>query len=53
MNAPRRIDVPAEAHGQRLDVFLAAQLQSISRSRVQLLIDQGGVLVDGGRRSPR
>jgi 23S rRNA pseudouridine1911/1915/1917 synthase len=45
----RTIEVPAEAKGQRLDLFLAAQLEGVSRSRVQLLIDQGDVLVDGLR----
>jgi 23S rRNA pseudouridine1911/1915/1917 synthase len=43
----RTIEVTAEAKGQRLDLFLAAQLEGVSRSRVQLLIDQGDVLVDG------
>ncbi|MGB7266492.1 MAG: RluA family pseudouridine synthase [Terracidiphilus sp.] len=56
MSSPRTIDVPADAHGQRLDSFLAAfltsQLGAISRSRVQLLIDQGDVLVDGERQKP-
>ena len=41
------IEVPAEAKGQRLDQFLAAALEGVSRSRVQLLIDQGDVLVCG------
>jgi 23S rRNA pseudouridine1911/1915/1917 synthase len=45
----RTIDVPAEAAGQRLDQFLAAQLEGVSRSRVQLLMDQGDVLVNGER----
>jgi 23S rRNA pseudouridine1911/1915/1917 synthase len=30
-------------------LFLAAQLEGVSRSRVQLLLDQGDVLVDGKR----
>ena len=51
MSALRTIDVPAEARSQRLDIFLAqflaAQLAGVSRSRVQLLIAQGDVLVDG------
>jgi 23S rRNA pseudouridine1911/1915/1917 synthase len=47
MNSPRTIDVPAEAAGQRLDQFLAAQLGDVSRARVQLLIEQGNVLVGG------
>ena len=45
----RTIEVTEEAKGQRLDLFLAAQLEGVSRSRVQLLIDQGDVLVDGKR----
>lgn len=53
-NGQRRvIDVPAEAAGQRLDQFLAqfltAQGDSVSRSRVQLLMEQGDVLVNGER----
>src|ERR1035437_7005220 len=43
----RTIEAPVEAKGQRLDLFLAAQLEGVSRSRVQLLLDQGDVLVDG------
>lgn len=49
MSEPRAIEVPLEAAGQRLDQFLAAQLDGVSRSRVQLLLDQGDVLVDGER----
>jgi len=49
MTELRTIEAPAEAKGQRLDQFLAAQLEGVSRSRVQLLIDQGDVLVDTGR----
>ncbi|HEX2919231.1 MAG TPA: RluA family pseudouridine synthase [Edaphobacter sp.] len=45
MPEPRAIDVPQEAAGQRLDQFLAGQLDGVSRSRVQLLLDQGDVLV--------
>jgi 23S rRNA pseudouridine1911/1915/1917 synthase len=51
MSEPRAIDVPAEARGQRLDQFLvqsfAAQSATVSRSRVQLLIEQGDVQVSG------
>ena len=47
MDEGRRIDVPAEARGQRLDRFLTQQLEGVSRVRVQLLMQQGGVLVDG------
>ena len=49
MFEPRTIEVPAEAAGQRLDQFLAAELDGVSRSRVQMLMDQGDVLVNGER----
>ena len=52
MNSLRTIDVPAEAHGTRLDRFLAAQLDGVSRSRVQLLIEQGNVLIDSEPQKP-
>ncbi|HKF47336.1 MAG TPA: RluA family pseudouridine synthase [Terracidiphilus sp.] len=42
----RSFVVPADAAGTRLDQFLAAQLDGVSRSRVQLLLEQGDVLVD-------
>src|ERR1700694_3281885 len=45
----RTVAVPAESAGQRLDQFLTAQLEGVSRSRVQLLLAQGDVLVDGVR----
>lgn len=43
----RVFETPLEAAGQRLDRFLAAQLDGVSRSRVQLLLDQHSVTVDG------
>jgi len=43
--------VPAEAAGQRLDAWLAAQLEGVSRERVQLLLSQEKVKLDG--KSPR
>ncbi len=46
MSDPRTIKVPSEAAGARLDHFLATQLEGVSRSRVQLLLEQGDVLVD-------
>jgi 23S rRNA pseudouridine1911/1915/1917 synthase len=52
MFEPRNLVVAAEAAGQRLDQYLAAQLDGVSRSRVQLLMDQGDVLVDGEREKP-
>ena len=45
----RTIEVPTDASGQRLDQFIAAQLDGVSRSRVQMLLDQGDVLVNGER----
>jgi 23S rRNA pseudouridine1911/1915/1917 synthase len=52
MSGARSFVVPLEASGQRLDHFLAMQLQGVSRSRVQLLLDQGDVVVNGGRPKP-
>ncbi len=49
MSEERTLIVPAEAAGQRLDQFLTSQLDGVSRSRVQLLLEQGDVLVDGAR----
>src|ERR1700756_1063472 len=43
----RRLTVPEEANGQRLDLFLVQQLSDVSRSRVQLLLQQGSVLING------
>jgi len=43
------IEVPAEGVGQRLDQFIAAHLEGVSRSRVQMLMEQGDVLVNGER----
>jgi 23S rRNA pseudouridine1911/1915/1917 synthase len=47
MSEARTVIVPPEASGQRLDHFLATQLEGVSRSRVQLLLEQGDVLVNG------
>jgi len=49
MSEARSFSVPREAAGQRLDQFLTTQLEGVSRSRVQLLLDQGDVLVDDAR----
>ena len=48
MMAERVFQAPAEARGQRLDRFLVSRLEGVSRSRVQLLLDQGDVQVNGG-----
>lgn len=53
MSQPRVHSVPAEAAGQRLDVFLASQIEGVSRSRLQMLIGQGDVLVDHQPAKPR
>lgn len=42
----RRLSVPAEAGGERLDRFLALQLPLLSRTRIQELIHQGRVQVN-------
>ncbi len=49
MDEVRSMIVPVEAAGQRLDHFLATQLDGVSRSRVQLLLEQGDVLLDDAR----
>ncbi|MGC2399756.1 MAG: RluA family pseudouridine synthase [Acidobacteriaceae bacterium] len=43
----RQFNVPEEAAGLRLDIFLARELPDISRSRIQLLLQQGDVRIDG------
>ena len=47
----RMLEVAAEFAGQRLDQFVAGVLgaEGVSRSRVQLLLDQGDLLVNGRR----
>ncbi len=42
--------VTPEDAGQRLDVFLVAQLPELSRSRIKSLMDEGRVEVDGAAR---
>jgi len=39
----RHLEVPAEAEGERIDRFLASQLENLSRSRIQALIKAGYV----------
>jgi 23S rRNA pseudouridine1911/1915/1917 synthase len=43
----RVFQVTEDYAGRRLDQFLVAQLDGVSRSRIQLLLDQGGIMVDG------
>ncbi len=52
MAEPKILAVPQDAAGQRLDHFIATQLDGVSRSRVQLLLDQGDVLVNGLHAKP-
>lgn len=49
---PHKYAVPDEAAGQRLDAWLALQLEGVSRARVQLLLSQGKVLVNGAAAKP-
>jgi 23S rRNA pseudouridine1911/1915/1917 synthase len=44
--------VPEDAAGKRLDAWLAAQLENVSRARVQLLLSEAKVLVDGAVAKP-
>lgn len=52
MPEARTLQVPSEAAGQRLDHYLATILEGVSRSRVQLLLEQGDVLLDGVHPKP-
>ncbi len=47
MSAPRTFRVPPELSGQRLDRALVELLGGLSRTRVQELIRDGGVRIDG------
>ncbi|HTV14348.1 MAG TPA: RluA family pseudouridine synthase [Acidobacteriaceae bacterium] len=47
----RTYTVPTEDAGKRLDAWLAAQLEGVSRERVQLLLEQEKVRLDG--KTPR
>jgi 23S rRNA pseudouridine1911/1915/1917 synthase len=49
---PPRLTVPSEAGGSRLDRFLAEALPQFSRSRLQALIRQGHVLLQGKTARP-
>jgi 23S rRNA pseudouridine1911/1915/1917 synthase len=49
---PVTIPVPAEAAGQRLDQFVAAQLPDTSRARVQQLIAEQKVLLNNASPKP-
>ena len=47
MAGTRTVDVAAEGAGQRLDAWLARTLPDLSRARIQALIADGAVTVDG------
>ena len=47
MAGTRTVDVEAESAGQRLDAWLARALPDLSRARIQALIAEGAVTVDG------
>jgi 23S rRNA pseudouridine1911/1915/1917 synthase len=47
MTDRKKFIVPAEDAGQRLDRYLSAKLPELSRTRIQELIAEGRVLVDG------
>jgi 23S rRNA pseudouridine1911/1915/1917 synthase len=51
----RRIVVPPEAEGERLDAFTASAVPELSRSRVAQLVDEGQVRLNGAvaRKSER
>ena len=44
---PSTLEVASEDAGKRLDQVLAAKLSNVSRARVQQLISEGKVLIDG------
>src|SRR5271163_2602198 len=45
----RALKVTPDFAGRRLDQFLVVHLDGVSRSRIQLLLDQGGIMVDDRR----
>jgi len=49
---PTAYNVPAEAAGKRLDAWLTAHLEGVSRARVQLLLSESKVLVNGAPAKP-
>lgn len=49
---PQLLSVPPEAKGERLDQFLHRHLPTLSRSRLQELIEAGSVLLNGKSTKP-
>lgn len=41
------------SHGERLDLFLVGELPDLSRSRIQALLKQGHILVNGAKARPK
>ena len=52
MSRTIRLEVGTDGEGERLDRWLAANAGTLTRSRIQRLIEQGRVTVDGGRARP-
>ena len=52
MKTPVSYVVPNEAAGKRLDAWLASQLENVSRARVQHLLAESKVLVNGAAAKP-
>ena len=52
MSTSEELIAPVEAAGWRLDQFLVNALSGLSRSRVQQLVAEGQVLVDGRQEKP-
>ncbi|MCU0751179.1 MAG: S4 domain-containing protein, partial [Akkermansiaceae bacterium] len=47
------VEIKVEAPGERLDAFLAARLPDLSRSRIQTLIREQYIIVNGQPAKPR
>lgn len=43
----KKLSITEEAVGERLDLFLAMHLPNISRSQIQKLVKEGGIMVNG------
>ncbi len=52
MSELEKMMVEEEKEGERLDAFLADEIESLSRSMAKILIDAGKVLVDGVKKKP-
>jgi len=49
---PQTLTVPPDFTGERLDKFLQLNLKSVSRTKFNILIKEGGVLVNGQPKKP-